>query len=205
MKNWLVALIGIILTTMHISTALAAGNAVMGKDKSLMCASCHGADGNSLAPTFPKLAGQGEAYLLKQLRDIKSGARPSPMMAPFVAVLTEQDMADISAYYAANSLTLTPNTASESILAMGKTIYKAGNKETGVPACMACHGPNGLGYPAAKWPALSSQHAFYIESQLTAYAEGTRHNDPNSMMQDIAGRLSKDELKAVSAYVSGLH
>ncbi len=204
LRSWVVA-VGIIVAFIQMPVSLAAGNALLGKDKSMMCAGCHGVDGNSLAPTFPKLAGQGEAYLLKQLRDFKSGARPSPMMAPFVAALTEQDMADIAAYYASNPLTPTPSTVSESVLTVGKMIYKAGNKETGLPACMACHGPNGEGVPAATWPALSNQHASYVEAQLTAYADGSRNNDPNKMMQDIAARLSKDELKAVSAYIASLH
>ncbi len=203
MRNWIVAIAGIMLAFIQVPMSLAAGNAFLGKEKSVSCADCHGVDGNSGEAIFPKLAGQGEAYLLKQLKDFKSGARPSDFMTSIVAELTEQDMADLSAYYAAN--TSTPGAVSESLLEAGKKVYQAGNKSTGVPACMACHGPKGSGFPAAMWPALSGQNIYYVELQLTAFAEGKRHNDPNSMMRDIAARLSKDELKAVSAYVSGLH
>lgn len=202
MKNWMVA-VGVVLAFMQVPASLAAGNAFLGKEKSESCADCHGVDGNSGEAIFPKLAGQGEAYLLKQLRDFKSGARPSDFMASIAAELTDQDMADMSAYYAAN--TSTPGAVSESLLEAGKQVYQAGNKKSGVPACMACHGPNGYGFPAAKWPALSGQNIYYVELQLQAFADGKRKNDPNGMMQDIAARLSKDELKAVSAYVSGLH
>lgn len=185
------------------SPVMAAGDAGAGKKKAAVCAACHGADGNSPSDMFPKLAGQHESYIIKQLADFKSGARPNAVMAPMVANLSEQDMADLGAYYAKNKVT--PGAVSEELLEAGQTIYRAGNKESGVPACMACHGPNGAGMPAAKWPALSGQYSKYIELQLNAFADGTRSNDPNGMMSDIAKKMSADEIKAVSAYVSGLH
>ena len=185
------------------SPAMAAGDVSAGKGKAMVCAACHGADGNSPLDMFPKLAGQHESYIAKQLADFKSGARVNAVMAPMVANLTEQDMADLGAFYASNKVT--PGAVSEDLLAAGQTIYRAGNKDSGLPACMACHGPTGAGMPAAKWPALSGQYSKYVELQLKAFAEGTRSNDPNNMMTDIAKKMTADEMKAVSAYVAGLH
>ncbi|RKZ94814.1 MAG: cytochrome c4, partial [Gammaproteobacteria bacterium] len=143
-----------------VAPAMAAGDASAGKGKAQVCAACHGADGNSPSDMFPKLAGQGEAYLAKQLADFKSGARNNAVMAPMVANLSDQDIADLAAYYAGNKVA--PGAVSEDLLNAGKTLYRAGNKETAVPACMACHGPNGAGVPAAKWPALSGQYSTYV-------------------------------------------
>lgn len=173
-----------------------------GKEKAMICIGCHAIDGNSTEPLFPKLAGQVESYLYKQLKDYKSALRISPLMAPVVEQLSDQDMADIAAYYAV--FENTPE-ESETLLELGKSIYRAGNKKTGVPACMACHGPNGRGMPSAQWPALSGQHIAYAEKQLRDFAAGIRSNDANSMMRDISARLSEEELTAVSAYVAGLH
>jgi cytochrome c553 len=200
-KMLLTAVIGM---TLAMSTSLmAAGNIAAGKSKAVMCAACHGADGNSPSDMFPKLAGQGEAYLVKQLIEFKSGVRSNAVMASMVAALSEQDMADIAAYY--SSKTITPGAVSEDLAAAGQQIFRAGNKESGLPACMACHGPNGAGVPAAKWPALSGQHSAYVEAQLKSFAAGTRSNDPNSMMRDIASKMTAEEMKAVAAYVAGLH
>lgn len=185
------------------SPVMAAGDASAGKDKSAVCAACHGSDGNSPTDMFPKLAGQHESYIVKQLADFKSGARENATMAPMVVSLSEQDMADLGAYYA--SQTITPGAVSEELLEAGQKVYRAGNKETGLPACMACHGPTGTGMPAAKWPALSGQFSGYVELQLKAFADGTRKNDANDMMSDIAKKMTADEMKAVSAYVAGLH
>lgn len=183
--------------------AIATGNASAGKSKSAVCAACHGVDGNSPSDMFPKLAGQGEAYLVKQLHEFKSGIRKNAVMAPMVAALTDQDMVDLAAYFSANKRT--PGAVPKELVEAGRKLFRAGNKESGVPACMACHGPTGAGVPAAKWPALSGQHSAYVEAQLKSFAAGTRSNDPNSMMRDIAGRLKEKEIKAVAAYVSGLH
>lgn len=182
---------------------MAAGNAAAGKSKAAVCAACHGADGNSPSNMFPKMAGQGEAYLLKQLTDFKSGIRKNAIMQPMIAALTEQDMADLAAYFSGNKTT--EGGTPKEFLEDGQALYRGGNKATGVPACMACHGPTGAGIPAAKWPALSGQHASYIEAQLNAFASGTRSNDPNKMMRDIATKMTANEIKAVAAYASGLH
>lgn len=202
MKKFLIATVACLMFV-SISPSMAAGDSSAGKGKSAVCAACHGIDGNSPAEMFPKLAGQGEAYLVKQMNDFKSGNRKNAIMAPLVAGLSDQDIADLAAYFSSNKVTL--GAVSEDELKVGQNLYRAGNKETGVPACMACHGPTGTGVPAAKWPALTGQHSAYITAQLTAFAEGGRSNDPNDMMRDIAARLTVNEIKAVSAYVAGLH
>jgi len=186
-----------------ISPIMAAGNAEAGKGKAAVCALCHGADGNSPMDMFPKIAGQGEAYLVKQMADFKSGERNNAVMAPMVATLSDEDMADLAAYFA--SKTISPAATSEGLVAAGEQLDRGGNKESAVPACMACHGPTGAGVPAAGWPALSGQYSVYIETQLKAFADGSRDNDANSMMRDIAARMTADEIKAVSSYVAGLH
>lgn len=201
MKKWL-KVITVVLAAIALPV-LAAGDINAGKIKSADCVECHGPGGNSTEPMFPKIAGQGEGYLLKQLMDFASGARDGVFMASIVSDLSVQDMADLAAYFA--STTHTPGAVSDNLLLKGQKIYRAGNKETGVPACMACHGPSGAGIPAAKWPSLSGQHIAYTEAQLKDFANGTRHNDMNGMMRDIAVKMSKDEQQSVSAYISGLH
>jgi len=184
--------------------ASAAGDAQAGKAKTAVCAACHGADGNSLAPTFPKLAGQHPQYLLKQLKDIKSGARPVPTMIGQLDAMSEQDLQDIAAYYGAQAST--SGVAKEEFVALGESIYRAGISEKGVAACTACHSPTGAGNGPAKFPALSGQHADYIAASLRAFRNDERTNDGDSrIMRDVASRLSDKELEAVSSYASGLH
>ena len=183
---------------------LAAGNAEGGKALSVACGACHGADGNSLAPTFPKLAGQHESYLLKQLKDIKSGARSVPTMAGQLDAMSGQDLADIAAYYAAQAAT--PGVAKEELVELGESVFRAGIREKGVAACAACHSPTGAGNGPARFPALSGQHADYIAAQLRAFRNDERINDGDTrIMRDVASRLSDKELDAVSSYASGLH
>ncbi len=185
------------------SYVMATGNASAGKIKSVVCASCHGSSGNSPSDIFPKLAGQHEGYIVKQLTDFKSGARKNATMALVVIGLSEQDMIDLGAYYASNKVT--HGVVLDELLEAGQKIYRSGNKASGLPACMACHGPTGAGVPAAMWPALSGQFSRYAELQLKAFADGTRSNDPNNMMSDIAKKMTANEMKAVSAYVTGLY
>jgi cytochrome c553 len=201
MKNLLkITMLGMVVTMS--AQAIAAGDINAGKKKAAVCAACHGTDGNSLSDAFPKLAGQNAGYLEKQLANFKSGERKNALMAPMVANLSEQDMADLAAYFASKKMA--PGAVSEDLVAAGEKIFRAGNKETGLPACMACHGPNGNGMPAAKWPKISSQYSTYVEAQLHAFAKGERANDPNGMMRDVASKMSDAEIKAVSAYVFGL-
>ena len=192
--------------------AIAAGDASAGKDKAAACAACHGADGNSVAPTFPKIAGQNERYLVKQLKDYQGGARQNGMMSGMVAGKSEQDLEDLAAYF--SSQTVTPGSAKKELLSLGEKIYRGGNPDSGVAACTACHGPKGEGVVLAGFPALGGQHADYISSQLKAFRaagrgdfEGDKRiNDGESkMMREIASRMTDAEIEAVSSYVSGLH
>ena len=140
--------------------AFAKGDPAAGQAKSAICAACHGMDGNSTVPTWPKLAGQHEQYLVRQASLIKSGARMVPEMAGITPGLSEQDIEDISAYFASQANN--GGVADQSLVKMGERIYRAGNAESGVPACMACHGPQGEGNPAMKSPRLNNQDAWYI-------------------------------------------
>lgn len=199
-------LISVLLTAgLAVSLNVSAqGNAEAGKDKVAVCAGCHGADGNSAAATFPKLAGQGAKYLSKQLNDIKSGSRPIVEMTGLLDGLSEQDLQDISAFYASQNIVV--GQANKELAAAGEVIYRAGIPEKNVAACMACHGPSGSGIELASFPALGGQHADYTADQLKQFRVGERTNDGDTLiMRSIAARLSDREIEAVSAYISGLY
>jgi cytochrome c553 len=196
-------LIAVVASMALTGVSVAAGNANDGKAKSVTCAACHGADGNSANPTWPKLAGQGAAYIKKQLADFKAKKRNDPLMSSQAMALSEQDMDDLAAYF--SSQTGSQGAADEKLVAAGAKIYRAGNKKTGVAACVSCHGPTGAGNPAAKFPSLSGQHAAYVEKAMKDFRSGARANDMNKMMQLVAGKMSDAEIKAVASYVSGLH
>jgi cytochrome c553 len=183
--------------------ALAAGDAAAGKAKAATCSACHGADGNSTNPEWPKLAGQHPGYLAKQLQEFKAGRRVNATMSPMAAPLSDEDIADLSAYYAGQRLRL--GAADPAQVQLGEQIYRGGNAVSGVAACMACHGPSGSGNPSARFPALSGQHSAYVMKALQDYRSGARQNDPNGMMRNIAERLTDREIKAVAEYVAGLH
>ncbi|WP_430460668.1 c-type cytochrome [Thalassolituus sp. LLYu03] len=199
MKNLLISLI----VSAGLISVAHAGNADAGKAKSAMCAACHGADGNSMAPTFPKIAGQGERYLVKQIKDIRDGRRSVPAMAPFVAGLSDSDVEDLAAYF--GSQIPTAGGAKEELAKLGESIYRGGIQAKGVPACLACHGPDGKGVATAGFPRLAGQHDAYTAAQLTAFSMNQRTNDGDSrMMRDIAARLHATEVEAVASYIQGL-
>ena len=181
----------------------AAGDPSAGKEKSQVCAACHGADGNSVNPDWPKLAGQHEEYLIKQLTDFRSGNRENAQMSPMATNLTDKDIDDLAAYYASQKIK--HGMTDPSALELGKKIYRAGNINAGVPACSACHGPTGRGNPAAKYPAVGGQHAAYTTTQLNAFRADTRTNDINEVMRTIVDRMTDDEIKAVAQFTQGLH
>ncbi len=184
------------------------GDAAAGKELVATCAACHGADGNSPSPAFPKLAGLGEKYLLKQMRDIRDGARPVPTMVGQVDGKTDQQLADMAAYY--DSQVRSGAQADPDLVALGEKVYRAGVAERKVAACTACHSPNGKGNAPAGFPALAGQHADYIAAQLRAYRKGYedesgRTNDGDTMiMRSNAFGLSDKEIEAVASYASGL-
>ena len=188
----------------------AAGDAAEGEARSAICAACHGADGNSAAGAFPKLAGQNERYLVKQLMDIQSGVRAVPQMAGQTDGMSPQDMENLAAFYAAQTMTI--GQAKADLVELGERIYRAGLQDKGVAACTACHSPTGQGNGPAGYPALGGQHAEYVAAQLAAFRLGAdqpdkgRVNDGDTrIMRDIAARLSDLEIEAVSSYISGLH
>jgi cytochrome c553 len=196
------------------TSTFATGDAVKGKAKSMPCSACHGADGNSIAPTFPKLAGQNERYLLKQLKDFKSHSRIDALMAGIVAPLSEADMADLATYFSTQKISKGVP-VSDTLFTLGQTIYRGGKKEAGVTACIACHGPQGKGVPSAGFPALASQHSIYISKQLKLFRQHSiniqtgenkpsRKNDYEGMMINFAKNLTNKEIDAVSAYISSL-
>lgn len=190
------------------NSANAAGDAGAGKDKSAACGACHGADGNSAAPTFPKLAGQGEKYLVKQMADIRDGARPVPTMVGQLDGKSDQDLADIAAFYASQARS--GGQTDPDLLALGEKVYRSGVAERNVAACTACHSPTGKGNAPAGFPALAGQHAEYTATQLRAYRKGYedesgRTNDGDAkIMRTTAFGLSDGEIQAVSSYIAGL-
>lgn len=180
------------------------GDPVAGQGKTAVCGACHGPDGNSLVPIFPKLASQGERYLLKQLHDIKDGKRVVLEMTGLLNPLTDQDLADIAAYYAGQKGSA--GNADPDLGAHGEALFRGGKLEEGMPACIGCHSPDGAGLAAAGFPHLSGQHADYIKKQLTAFREGDRSNDGDTLvMRTIASKLSDKDIEALAAYIQGLH
>ena len=184
------------------SFSYAGGNAEAGQGKAAVCGGCHGVDGNSMIPSFPKLAGQGELYLTKQLIDIRDGARSVPQMSGILTGRTDQDLADLAAYYSAQKVTI--GATDPELLDLGRQIYRAGIAAKGVAACSACHSPTGAGNAQAAFPALSGQHADYVIAQLKAYRTETRTNGQAMMMQQVAALMSDKEIEAVASYVQGL-
>lgn len=194
-----------LVLTLGVATSAHAleGNAEAGQGKVAVCGACHGADGNSPAPNFPKLAGQGEQYLLKQITDIKEGRRTVVEMTGMLDGLNEQDLADIAAYFASQSMTL--GAADPALAERGEAIFRGGNLDTGLPSCTGCHSPAGKGNPPASYPRLAGQHATYTAKQLTDFREGNRTNDGDAaIMRTVASRLSNKDIEAVSAYIQGL-
>ena len=185
--------------------AYAKGDIAAGKSKSSVCAACHGIDGNGAEalPMQPRLAGQHAEYTEKQLREFKSGSRNNAIMAPMVAALSDEDISDIAVYYA--SLKGTTGTSSPEHVDAGEKLYRAGDANTGLAACMACHGPAGNGNPAALYPSIAGQFAEYTAIQLKAFKSETRANDANNVMRSVASKMTNDEIDAVADYIEGLH
>lgn len=195
-----------------LAAALLAGSAAFAQDKppaqvTQVCGACHGADGNSAAPANPKLAGQFEPYLQKQLRDFmpqkgKKPVRESAVMNGMVANLSDTDVQVLASYYAGQALK--PAAAGDKALAAeGQKLWRGGDPASGVPACAGCHGPSGAGIPVL-FPRLGGQYAEYVAAQLQAFRSGARANDPNGMMRGVAAHLTDGQIKALAEYVAGL-
>lgn len=198
-----VAIAGMIVS----GTALPAGDvhpgdAKAGAGKAAVCQACHGANGNSVSPQFPSLAGIGAAYIAEQLQNFKDGKRNNPIMMPLAAALSPQDMANLGAYF--DTLVNTGLEADPSYWQAGEKLFRGGDKDRGIPACMACHGPTGAGNEPAKFPALRGQHSEYIVKQLNDYVSGARPPGPAGIMPVIAKRLSPEDIRNVASYVQGI-
>ena len=184
------------------SFALIAADAEAGKNKSALCAGCHGADGNSLNGIWPTLAGQHASYLVKQIKDFKSAERADPVMQGMVAALAEEDIQDIAAYFASQKAK--PVAFDDKLIKQGEGIFRGGITETSVAACMACHSPGATGNEPAAYPSLKGQHSEYLIAQMKKFRDGTRANDSGSMMRGVAARMSDKEIMAVAAYISAI-
>ncbi len=185
------------------SSVYAAGDAEAGKALTAICGACHGQDGNSPAPNFPHIAGQTSQYLLKQLKDMRSGARKATGMEGQLDSLSDTDLANIAAYYSAQSRTV--GAAKADLVQQGETIYRVGVPRKKIAACTACHSPTGNGNGPAGFPALAGQWPQYTEQQLKAFRSGERHNDGDEeMMQGTSEDLSDGEIAAVASYIYGI-
>lgn len=187
------------------SAAPVFGDAKAGEGKATVCAACHGGDGNPTDKQYPKLAGQNEAYIARQLEAFKSQKRQNPIMLGFAATLSTQDMHDIGAFFATK--TALPGVADDKLLARGQALYRGGDAKLGVPACMACHGPDGRGMAGTGYPQLGGQWADYVTAKLKDWKGGTTWGEDNNakIMPSIAGALTEADINAVASYVEGLH
>lgn len=195
-----------IRTLLVVSLGLLAAQGALAQDaktKAATCGACHGPDGNSVNPEWPNLAGQHPGYIVAQLQAFKGNVRKNVNMNAMAAPLSDQDMTDLAGYFASQTLKV-PSVDDEAASA-GAKIYRGGNPVTGVPACMACHGPSGAGNAAANYPAVRGQHAKYTTLQLNAYKSGERATDPKAIMRSIAARMTAEEIDAVSRFMEGLH
>lgn len=193
------------------------GDAQAGAGKAVVCAACHGTDGNSLVPAYPKLAGQHERYIARQLSLYKNGGRENAIMMGFAAPLSAQDMRDLGAYFAAQKVVA--GVADDTVIAegpyadrkfyqVGEQIFRYGKADGSVPACAACHGPSGAGNPGPAWPSLGGQHAGYTATVLTAFRDGKvwgKDANANAIMAGVAASLTDDEIQALASYIEGLH
>jgi cytochrome c553 len=181
-----------------------------GATKSAVCASCHGPNGNSANPEWPRLAGQSAVYIAEQLRLFKTGRRNNPIMKPLAASLSDKDIDDLAVYYEAQ--TVAGLEADPSFWQAGGTLYRRGDKARNIPACTACHGPVGRGNLAAGYPSLRAQESVYVAKQLGDYASGERYTGANPaqasrngvMMFTIAKRLTPEDIRNVASYVQGM-
>lgn len=203
MRKSLILLLSTIAAATFTQVTLAQGDPEAGQAKSALCATCHGPDGNSELAINPKIAGQNARYMIKQMQDFKSGARPGPIMAAMVINLSDEDIEDLAAYYAAQTPILLG--ADPEVVELAESLYRSGVGELEVTACSACHSPTGTGNAPAGFPALGGQHPEYTLQQLKDFRSGVRANDQDGMMRLVTERLTDPELEALASYLAGLH
>ena len=206
MKTWLITVsvaAALASTAIQAATALKPGDPKAGEAKAnTICMACHGPQGNSIVPTWPKLAGQHAEYIQKQLMDFKAGNRSNVQMTPMAKPLTDQEVLDVAAFF--SSQVQKGGAADPEQAKIGEALYRAGNPTSGVPACSGCHGPAGAGQGLSKFPRLAGQHADYVKQTLTNFRAQQRANDPNGMMRGVASRMTDSEIAAISQYIQGL-
>ena len=187
------------------TAAVKPGDATAGQGKAAVCGACHGIDGNSADPQYPKLAGQHESYIARQLTSFKGGKRQNPIMLGMATPLSEQDMHDIGAYFATKQSR--PGVADAALVELGQKLYREGDVTRGIPACMACHLTDGRGNPGAIYPQLAGQHAQYVEATLKSWHDGTVWGDDAhaQIMPAIAKKLEAKDITALASYIEGLH
>ncbi|MEM7465362.1 MAG: c-type cytochrome [Pseudomonadota bacterium] len=191
------------LSVVFLLTISGTSVAVHANDKAATCAACHGVDGNSINPEWPNLAGQHSSYIVQQLRLFKDGVRENASMAPMVANLSDEDMQSLGEHFAGLAPKIGAIKAED--IEPGEALYRGGNADSGLPACMACHGPNGAGNAAAKYPALRGQHTRYTTLQLQAYRDDVRQGDEKGIMGTIAKKMTDAEIESVAKYIHALY
>jgi cytochrome c553 len=202
-KTILVSALISVLATFTAGNAYAAGDATAGKNRSASCAACHGADGNSVNPAWPSIAGQHPAYIRNALQAFKEGTRSDVLMTAQAMGLSDQDIDDLAAYYTTQKAI--HRTADPALVKTGERLYRGGNTDSNLTACIGCHGPRGRGNAPAGYPSLAGQHAAYSAKQLDDYQSGTRRSDGSTqIMRNIAARLTQDEINSLAAYIQGL-
>ncbi len=199
------ALLCVVLATAPAAAdSLVDGSDEAGKAKSITCAACHGADGNSVNPTWPSLAGQHANYIVAQLQAFKDGLRNNALMNGQAMMLSDEDMKNLAVYFESLEAAAQP-VADPDLIPRGRALYLGGDKERDIAACIACHGPKGRGNAAAAYPALNGQHATYTAQTLRDYASGARQSGGKEQaMQSVASRLTEEDIVAVASYVQGL-
>jgi cytochrome c553 len=185
------------------SSQIQAGDAAKGQTKTAVCAGCHMADGNSVIAANPKLAGQGEKYLIKQLREFKTKARDNATMFGMASMLSDSDILDVAAYY--SSQKIQHSTVDAKYIEIAQKIYRGGDSDRDIPACIACHAADGTGIATAGFPAIGGQHPEYTSNTLKAFRSGARSNDLNNVMRDVVAKMSDEQIEALSFYLAGLH
>ena len=202
----LLPLLAALPLTAALADSLVTGSAEAGKSKAAVCTACHGAEGNSINPLWPNIAGQSAPYIVAQLNAFREGTRSDPLMSPQAMMLNDEDVSDLAVYFeslAAPAMAVAD--ADPMKINKAEALYRGGDSDSGVAACLACHGPTGRGNPAAEYPALQGQHATYTAKQLRDFSSGTRKSDGQTrIMRDIAARLDEDDITALASYIQGL-
>ena len=197
------AFAGHLAATSH-AESLVDGSIEAGQAKSVTCAACHGQEGNSANPQWPNLAGQNARYLVEQLEAFKDGLRVNALMSSQATMLSDEDMRNLAVYYESLPAPVAA-VANPKTVAKAEALYRGGRESADIPACLACHGPAGRGNAAASYPALNGQHAVYTAKTLRDYATRARKSGGKTLvMQQIADRLTEDEIDALASYVQGL-